>query len=156
MDQAILEYIPHRPPMLLINRLISVSETVAVAAVDINQSSAFFVAGRGVPVIIGLEYMGQTAALIAGYQRQQGLCDPHLGFLLGSRKFTAEREWYAPNEPLTVRCEQVAVVANSLATFACTITADTEAEGAVIIARANLSVMRKPIADAVQQQDTTQ
>lgn len=139
-DREILELIPHRPPMLLINRLETVSGDSSSAVVLIDEESPFFQSGSGVPAWIGLEYMGQTAALIAGYQLREGLIKPHLGFLLGCRHYHAHQDYFRPATSLLVNCTQGASVGESLATFNCTIQeTGTKQE----LARASLSVFRK-------------
>jgi len=141
-DPRIIELIPHRPPMLLINQLIEVSQTHSKSGVIIDDQTPFYDSEKGVPAWIGLEYMGQTAALIAGHQVQQGLSEPHLGFLMGSRKYETKTSHFAPLTQLIVTCKEGALVGDSLATFNCTISnSQTEA----ILATAMLSVFRKPL-----------
>src|SRR5690606_25202514 len=101
-DPGLLDLIPHRPPMLFIDRVVELGTTFSRAEVDINETASFYIDGRGVPAWIGIEYMGQTAALIAGYQQRQGLVGPHLGFLLGTRRYTARTEWFEPGSVLQV------------------------------------------------------
>ena len=140
-DDEILELIPHRPPMLLINRLISVGAKQSSALVIVDCETPFYQKRLGIPSWIGLEYMGQTAALIAGFQVREGLIDSHLGFLLGSRYYQAEIEYFQVGRELVVNCIEVALVGESLATFDCTICYnDTKQQ----IAQASLSVFRKP------------
>src|SRR5690606_3578638 len=103
---------------------------------------SFFIPGKGVPSWIGVEYMGQTAALIAGYQLQQGEVEPHLGLLLGTRKYTAGRPWFPVASCLTVTCNQVAVVGQNLATFQCEI---HDRQTLELYASAKLSVYRRPL-----------
>lgn len=141
MTEALTRLIPHRPPMLLLHRLVSVSGTSSVAEIDITPDVPFFSAGKGVPGWIGIEYMGQTAALIAGYQLQQGMVEPHLGMLLGTRKYTAHKPWFLPGVILQVSCQEVAVVGQELATFACEIRDKLSGQ---IDAEARLSVYRRP------------
>ena len=142
-DNYILRYLPHRPPMLLVNRLLEVSQTHAIAKVFIDEQTPF-ISDRGVSAVIGIEYMGQTAALIAGYQLEQGLTEPHLGFLLGTRAFSIEQDYFLPNQSLIVECREKALVGDSLATFDCMIRLDSESE---VIAKASLSVFRKLLSD---------
>ena len=141
-DPKIMELIPHRPPMLLINGLEKVSEKHSQATVIIDADTPFYQQGKGVPAWIGLEYMGQTAALIAGHQVLEGLSEPHLGFLMGSRKYEASVEYFEPHSNLTVVCEEAALVGESLATFKCTI---SNSQTQAILATALLSVFRKPL-----------
>jgi predicted hotdog family 3-hydroxylacyl-ACP dehydratase len=139
-DPQIYDLIPHREPMLLIDRVVQVAADSASAEVQISPQASFFQPGLGVPAWIGLEYMGQTAALIAGYQRQQGLTRPHLGFLLGTRQYTMNTAWFRDGDELLVECQQAAVIGEHLAQFQCTIRSVGE-----ILATAKLSVYRKPL-----------
>ena len=77
-DPKIRSMIPHREPTLLINQLVEVDQKHSKASVIIDQETPFFESGKGVPAWIGLEYMGQTAALIAGHQVQEGLSVNHI------------------------------------------------------------------------------
>lgn len=141
-DPRIEQLIPHRPPMLLLNRVVSLSDSSASAEIDIVPEASFYKPGRGVPAWIGVEYMGQTAALIAGFQLQQGRVEPHLGLLLGTRKYMANTPWFPPQAELIVTCTEVAVVGQNLATFAGEI---RDKESGVVYASAKLSVFRRPL-----------
>ena len=141
-DKEILALIPHRPPMLLINQLLDLNASSAQARVLIDSDAPFFVDGLGVPAWIGLEYMGQTSALIAGYQEREGLCEKHLGFLMGARKYTSSVAYFSPQQALNVVCEEAALVGESLAIFRCTILLEKSNQ---VLATANLSVFRRPL-----------
>lgn len=140
---TIYELIPHREPMLLLNKLVDVSEKSSSSEIIISQCSSFFIDGKGVPSWIGVEYMGQTAALIAGYQLKQGAVTPHLGLLLGTRKYEAFVAWFKEGDELLVSCQEFAVVGEQLATFLCEI---RNKKDHALYAAAKLSVFRKPIA----------
>jgi len=141
-DPEILALIPHRQPMLLINQLLSVSANSSQALVVIDEQTPFFQNGYGVPAWIGLEYMGQTSALIAGHQRREGLLEPHLGFLMGSRKYQSRVAYFKDQQLLVVSCKEAALVGDSLATFSCTINDEDSGQE---IASALLSVFRRPL-----------
>lgn len=141
-DARLLTLLPHRPPMLLINRIIELSAHSASALVTISESTAFFRPGLGVPSWIGLEYMGQTAALIGGYQLQQGALTAHLGFLLGTRSYQVDTAYFPVHCQLLIQCQQKAVVGEGLAQFDCTILNRSNDHA---IARATLSVYRKAL-----------
>ncbi|GHA14605.1 3-hydroxydecanoyl-ACP dehydratase [Arenicella chitinivorans] len=140
-DHEIKQLIPHREPMLLINELLEVSQQSSESRVFIDVDTPF-ATELGVPAWIGLEYMGQTAALIAGYQQREGLCRPHLGFLMGSRRYQSDAAYFVLGHTLRVRCEQAALVGESLATFNCTICDEITGEQ---MANALLSVYRRPL-----------
>jgi predicted hotdog family 3-hydroxylacyl-ACP dehydratase len=136
--------IPHREPMLLLSSVCELGGNFSTAEIIISTSSSFFMQAKGVPSWIGIEYMGQTAALIAGYQLQQGTVTPHLGLLLGTRKYEAFTAWFNEGDVLLVSCKEVAVVGQELATFQCDIRNKNDG---VLYATAKLSVFRKPLAE---------
>jgi len=140
-DEKVLNYLPHRPPMLLVNKVLEVSLEHAIGEVILDEQAPFMTK-QGVPAVIGIEYMGQTAALIAGYQLEQGNTEPHLGFLLGTRAYSSEQEFFLTGQNLIIECQEKAIVGDSLATFDCSIRTSTSSES---IARASLSVFRKPL-----------
>ncbi len=142
VEARILELIPHRQPMLLLNRIVSVTHNSAQAEIGITPHASFFTHNKGVPSWIGIEYMGQTAALIAGVLLEEGAVEPHIGLLLGTRKYSTNTAYFPPSSTLIVHCEEAASVGGNLASFKCTIfnqATNTE------YASANLSVFRKPL-----------
>jgi predicted hotdog family 3-hydroxylacyl-ACP dehydratase len=148
-DPKILELIPHRPPMLLIQGIRELTIERSQSLLTISDTSSFYTPGIGVPAWVGLEYMGQTAALIAGYQQQIGHCEPHLGFLLGCRDYSAKVSHFHAGQSLCVTAEQSTVVGESLATFKCTIAGFDNKTGVIEaeLATAQLSVFRQPMRD---------
>lgn len=144
INDSLHALIPHREPMLLLSSVGELGNNFSTAEIIISKSSSFFMQGKGVPSWIGVEYMGQTAALIAGYQLQQGTVTPHLGLLLGTRKYEAFTAWFKEGDVLLVSCKEIAVVGQELATFQCDIR--NKSDG-VLYATAKLSVFRKPLAE---------
>jgi len=129
--------------MLLLDKLIRVEANQSEAEIKISRSASFFEKGFGVPAWIGIEYMGQTAATIAGYQLQSGTLAPHIGLLLGTRKYTCGKEWFSPGSILRVRCKELNAMGGNVATFQCEITeVDPENNVEEVIAKANLTVYR--------------
>ena len=139
-DQRLFSLVPHRPPMLLINKFISVNSQQSHSQVYIEEDSACFYPSKGVPSWIGIEYMGQTASLIAGYQLENGDTQPHTGFLLGTRRYDASLPYFSHGMLLDIQCQEKAIVGDGLATFDCEI-----CSGDSILAKASLSVFRKMI-----------
>jgi predicted hotdog family 3-hydroxylacyl-ACP dehydratase len=132
--------IPHREPMLLIDEVLELNGQGSSSLIRISEASSFYIKGKGVPSWIGVEYMGQTAAMIAGYQLEQGQVEPHVGLLLGTRKYNSTCAWFIPGSILHVSCQELAVVGQGLATFHCEIKMREQ-----VLASAKLSVFRKPI-----------
>ena len=140
-EPKILELIPHRPPMLLVNRILSLGKKASRAEVFIDEETPFYEKNLGVPASIGIEFMGQTAALIAGQQALNNPEEAKLGFLLGTRKYQSNVAYFKENSVLEVSCIEGAMVGETLASFNCEIRYKNSTE---VIATASLSVLRKP------------
>ncbi len=133
--------------MLLINKILAVSNKESSAEVFIDEETPFYEKGLGVPACIGLEFMGQTAALIAGNEAIKNPADAKLGFLLGTRKYQSTIAYFKENSILVVECTEGAMVGETLASFNCTIRYQNDPE---IVAKASLSVLRKSPAENIQ------
>ncbi len=131
----------HRAPMLLLTDVVETGATHAVAEVRIDPSSAFYQAPQGVPSWVGIEYMAQTVAVLAGSQACDDGGGAPLGYLLGTRRYTCETPWFADGTVLRVRCEEQLFDGNGLGVYACSIEGGIDA-GAPI-ASARLTVYRK-------------
>jgi len=129
-----------------VDTLVCVEANYSETEVVITPASSFFIESLGVPAWIGVEYMGQTAATIAGYQLEAGTLEPHVGLLLGTRKYTCKRQWFAPGAVLRIRCEELSVMQGTVATFQCEIRQhDQLGTNNEIVAQANLTVYRTTI-----------
>lgn len=146
--------LPHRPPMLLLDEPVHVDATMGEALVRITELSTFYIPGKGVPSWVGLEYMGQTAALIGGFQQLSGDLEDHTGFLLGSRQFKSARAWYGVGTTLRVHCRQSALVGDTLANFDAQIFLHDSASE-LPVATAVLSVFRQPSGAGSRQESET-
>ena len=137
-----IDLLPHKDSMLLLDEVISVSDSQAQARVRITPNSSFYLPNLGVPACIGLEYMGQTAALIAGLSQMQGTQEPQIGFLLGSRLFQQTTDYFTAEQNLVITATAGTIVGNQLANFNCVI---ADQQNQTVLCEGTLSVMRKPI-----------
>jgi predicted hotdog family 3-hydroxylacyl-ACP dehydratase len=101
------EFIVHRSPMRLLDRIVSVSENDAVAETVVRSDNPFFEPGRGLPGYVGLEMMAQAIALIDGHKRRSSGLPVNMGFLLGCRRYVSKRASFSENEKLTVVASKV-------------------------------------------------
>lgn len=85
MNQEILTYLVHRPPMVLIDELIEQHTDYVIARLTIRPEM-MFCEEQGLPTWASIEVMAQTVSLYAGVQGQIKGEPPKLGFLLGTRK----------------------------------------------------------------------
>jgi len=122
---------PHRPPMLLIDRVCSydVENQSLIAEFDIKEGSMFFDATLGgVPSWAGIEYMAQAMAALTGILGLEGRGEnPKIGFILGTRKYSNEIGHYSVGKTYTVEVGAL-FQDDSIGSFKCEI---REPDGAV-------------------------
>ena len=82
------DFLPHRPPMIMLVELISVDvPRVASAVPDTSPNCIFYDPElKGVPACAALEYMAQTMAIAVGVERRRRGQTPKVGFVLGTRR----------------------------------------------------------------------
>ncbi|MDP2698555.1 hypothetical protein [Thalassospira sp.] len=99
----------HAAPMLLIDRVIAADEDSMQTEIYITKNSLFFIPRHGVPGYVGIEYIAQTVAAYSGWRAQQAEpgSKPKIGFLLGSRKMTMTRDWFAADTRLEVHVKNI-------------------------------------------------
>ena len=79
------DLLPHEPPLILVDRIISLDKKGAVAVADIKPSWPLFHNGQ-VPVIILIEALAQVAGIWAGWKRISDDKTPPVGYLVGIKK----------------------------------------------------------------------
>lgn len=129
----IAELVAHRPPMLLLDRLVDSSEKSVTCEVTVNADSTF-VRQERVRAIVSLEYMAQCVAVFVGYRRYCKGEKPRMGYLVGARDVVLEVDAFEVGDRLLVRAEHV-WVGEKAASFGCSVDRDAET-----IATATLSV----------------
>jgi predicted hotdog family 3-hydroxylacyl-ACP dehydratase len=100
------ELLPHRPPMILIDEIVSYDDASVVAAVTVREASLFGEAA-GVPAYVGLEYMAQTCGAHVGALARDRGEPPRVGFLLGTRQYHAHVAWFRLGERLIVSAKVI-------------------------------------------------
>ncbi len=113
--------LPHEAPMILIDKLIGVTDLTIHCQVHISENGMFFDAdSNSVPAWVGIEFMAQSVAAWSGYQASlEGKSSP-IGFLLGSRRYNSSVECYENGKTLDIFAEQL-MQNEGMAAFACTI-----------------------------------
>ncbi|MGN1282043.1 MAG: hypothetical protein ACI4UM_09125 [Succinivibrio sp.] len=129
-------YLPHREPMILIDRVISITPNGAVAESDISKSGALreMLDDNGdLDSYFAIELIAQTIGLWNGYHQKDG--DSQLGMLLGARDLICKTDRFAHDKTVTIEVNKV-MFDGTLANF----------EGKIIIddtvaARGNINVI---------------
>lgn len=119
--------IPHSPPMVLLDRIVSVNEQGVVAEIDIQAHCKFYdEANHGVPSWVGIEYMAQAIAAFAGAKAKSVNQPIKLGFLLGTRKYHMPRNFLEAGQRYLVEVAELYLDDSGLASFDCRISCNDE------------------------------
>lgn len=100
------ELMPHRKPMILIDRMISASETGGACQVRVTSESKFC-ALDGVPAYVGLEYMAQAVAAFRGFRSRNQDLPVLVGYLLGTPEFSSQCKTFSVGQTLRIEVEHV-------------------------------------------------
>ena len=136
---AAAEFVVHRPPMLLLDRLVEIGPEYAICEWCVHEEHAFLIPGKGVPAYIGVEYMAQCNAVHAGARERVYGFPPQLGLLLGTRHFKADVRYFEVNSTYQVKCRELARDGEGMASFDCQIFLNGRT-----IANGRLAVLQKP------------
>jgi len=105
MNPELKDLLPHREPMILLDRLGQLTEQSLQTFVDIDADTQFL-EGQGVPCYVGLEYMAQTVAAYAGYRALQNGGIVKEGFILGTREVSFTKSYFSLGETLLITCRE--------------------------------------------------
>lgn len=140
------DVLPHRPPMLLLSRILEWTRDSLLAEADVAPDSPFAVDGRGVPYWVGIEYMAQAVGALDGIRvREQGR-QILPGYLVGTRRLDDTQGFFQPGTRLRITVREVLQSDSGLGAFLCRL-ADGPSE-----LSCQLTVYRPPQAE-VQQHD---
>lgn len=143
--QPVEALVPHQGRMSFLRQVLSAEGDDLVADL-IVRGDGLFGEGDSVPAWLGVEYMAQAVAAWAGLRSRRAGGGPKLGFLLGSRRYTARRARFAHGTRLTVNVHCELLGDNGLGMFSCRL-----CEGDEVVAEAQLSVFEPPDAAAYLQ-----
>jgi predicted hotdog family 3-hydroxylacyl-ACP dehydratase len=103
---AIEQVVPHRGPMLWLDRVCEGDDRFVVCSASVSASAPFVRAGKVAAVVV-LEYMAQGAAALLGLQAHRRGAVPRGGFLVAVPTFELRVDELAVGDALVVRAEQV-------------------------------------------------
>lgn len=101
------DLLPHDGPAVLLDAVVEWDEGHLAARVDIHAGSRFFEPACGVPGYVGIEYMAQACGAYAGLEAKSKGEPVRIGFLLGTRRYTCSKPWFAAGDTLTVNVTEV-------------------------------------------------
>ncbi|HEI8867243.1 TPA: hotdog family protein [Serratia odorifera] len=117
-------YLPHAAPMVLLERVLAVTEDGACCAVSVGADGVlapFLDAQGALPAWYGIELMAQTIGVWSGWHGRRGGQAPRLGMLLGGRGISSSQPAFAAGCELVVSVRQL-LQDEKLASFECDIT----------------------------------
>lgn len=93
---TLAELLPHRAPMLLIDRFCAASNDAVHCQLTVSPQHLYFdPISQAIPGWVGIELMAQTIATWSGYRAWQRGAPAPIGFLLGSRRYQAHQPHFA-------------------------------------------------------------
>jgi predicted hotdog family 3-hydroxylacyl-ACP dehydratase len=128
----IVDLIPHRGSMNLIERIAEVGEDRLSADLIVNENDPFFESGAGVPAWVGLEYMAQAAAALAGARAMNKNRPVRPGFIVSCREYISKVSVFEPGSRLRVTVRALSPDILGTSSFACAIV-DLERDSASLV-----------------------
>ncbi len=133
------ELLFHKKPMLLLKQVTSWDAHGLDVIVDPMDSANFFTPEGKLPSWVGIEYMAQAIGALSGIFSKQAGQPISMGFLLGTRKFSAHQSFFDLDKLLKVRVKEIIRDETNLVLFDCAIYVDD-----VLIAHAELKAVQPP------------
>lgn len=121
-EQKVTDFIPHRAPMVLIDKIIAYQSESLVTEVTITTLSPYFKdKHQAVQNYVGIEYMAQSIAVLAGVEAK--LCNDKIrvGFLLWTRKLALHAKQYELGRTYRIHVKRIYQEESGLAVFDCQI-----------------------------------
>lgn len=104
--------------MSLLDAVVAAGEGEIRCSLTVASDGLFDREGE-VPAWLGLEYMAQAVAALAGWEARQRGQPPAVGFLLGSRQFTTSAGTFPCGARLDVSASRLMQADNGTASFHC-------------------------------------
>ncbi len=132
------ELLPQAPPMLLLDGITGYGQDWLSASVTVRRDG-FLCDERGVPAWIGIEYMAQTAAALAGIESHQAGGQPGIALLIGTRRYRCGVDHFPLAATLETHLRLLFLDEQGIAAFDCEIRA-----GDQVMATARIKAYRPP------------
>ena len=114
------EVLPHSGDMVLLDEVLDYGDDFAVSSVTVTPQSRFFEpALGGIHASIGIEWMAQTIAAMAGIHSLQNNRPVQVGFLLGTRRYQPDKTVFETGSQYRVSVRQLYHEDNGLGAFNC-------------------------------------
>jgi predicted hotdog family 3-hydroxylacyl-ACP dehydratase len=138
---TVADLLPHRPPMLLIDKVLAWDDSYLEAIVEHTSPNIFTDANGNVPAWVGIEYMAQAVGAWVGIQSLEKGGSVRIGFLLGTHKYLSFCDHFSEAETLLVRVDKLMLDQDNLGLFDCSISSDK------VLAKAQIKAIQPPNVD---------
>ncbi|MDR2710877.1 MAG: 3-hydroxylacyl-ACP dehydratase [Burkholderiales bacterium] len=138
--RPIAEYLPHRPPMVLLDRIVEVAEAHVVCEVALKVDSPFC-DGAAVPGWVGIEYMAQTVGVLAGWRALEKGLPVRIGFLVGTRHYRCHAPQFRAGSVLRITADEELSSDGGVVAMRCAVR-DADAAADAVLAEAALLVFQ--------------
>lgn len=128
--------VPHTGTMVLLDQIEHWDDAELQASVTIR-ADAPFVDANGMPAWVGIELMAQTIAAFGGCCARRASQPVKIGFLVGSRRYTASQAYFPIGAQLQVNVKEIISGEQGLSVFECTLQGPGD-----ISASANINVFQ--------------
>jgi len=103
---SVAEYLPHDPPMVLLDSVLAKEDGVVTCAVTLRDGAAFVSDGR-LSAVVTLEYMAQAAGVFAGIEAKARRESIRWGFLIGCSELLLAVDALVVGDALVVSAKRV-------------------------------------------------
>ncbi|MDR0247310.1 MAG: 3-hydroxylacyl-ACP dehydratase [Burkholderiales bacterium] len=148
--RPIADYLPHRPPMVLLDRIVEAAESRIVCEVTLQVDSPFC-DGAAVPGWVGIEYMAQTVGALAGWRALEKQLPVKIGFLVGTRHYQSHVSQFRVGDALRITADEELTADDGLVAMRCTI----HAAAGTLLAEAALLVFQPDDLDTYLRQTSS-
>lgn len=118
MFEKILSMMPHKPPMLLIDRILDATDSTVRCESVVQMDNIFFRDG-GIGSWIGIEYMAQAIGAHAAIVNHKLNRKNEIGYLLSVRRYDCATTRFVEGDVLQISAEQKFLDAQGLASYCC-------------------------------------
>ncbi|KAF0813792.1 hypothetical protein IGB42_01471 [Andreprevotia sp. IGB-42] len=116
------DYVPHSGRMVLLDRVCAASANAMTTEVTIRTDSPF-IENDAVGSWVGIEYMAQTIAALAGWEARERGDSVKVGFLVGTRRYDSKVPAFTLGSVLTITAIREFQADNGVAVMDCRISA---------------------------------
>ncbi|CAM2895465.1 3-hydroxylacyl-(acyl carrier protein) dehydratase [Ectopseudomonas mendocina] len=134
----VAELVPHAGNMVLLDEVLSCDTEAIEVRLVVRPDGLLSDADGNLPAWTGIELMAQAIAAFAGIQARRAGLPVELGFLLGTRKYACNVEYFPAGSELRIRALCSLQDDNGMGVFECHL------QGPGIQAEARLNVFRPP------------